>query len=61
MKMYKVTQAIWGADRSVDLYFETKEEATKYYNAHDYCDKPVPQKVPENKVKELLESTMFYL
>lgn len=57
--LYFVTQSVWGADRPTRLYFETKEEANKYYETHNYVDKPKAVKVTDEHAKELLELTCF--
>ena len=55
--LYFVTQSVWGADRPTRLYFETKEEANKYYETHNYVDKPKAVRVTDEHAKELLELT----
>lgn len=57
--LYFVTQSVWGADRPTRLYFETKEEANKYYETHNYVDKPKAVRVTDEHAKELLELTCF--
>ena len=56
--LYFVTQSVWGADRPTRLYFETKEEANKYYETHNYVDKPKAVRVTDEHAKELLELTL---
>lgn len=60
-KLYKVTRAIMGADKTVELYFKTKQEADEYYSDHEYCDKPEAVKVDDCKVADLLEGTNYYI
>lgn len=57
--LYFVTQSVWGADKPTRLYFETKEEANKYYETHNYVDKPKAVRVTDEHAKELLELTCF--
>ena len=57
--LYFVTQSVWGADKPTRLYFETKEEAEKYYETHNYVDKPKAVRVTDEHAKELLELTCF--
>ena len=57
--LYFVTQSVWGADKPTRLYFETKEEAEKDYETHNYVDKPKAVRVTDEHAKELLELTCF--
>lgn len=60
-KLYKVVQAVWGADKAEGLFFSSEEKANEYYNSHDYCDKPELVKVTEEQAKELIEATGLFL
>lgn len=59
--LYKVNQAIIGAGRTESIYFETKEEADKYYQEHEYVDKPKAVRVTDEHAKEFLADSRFYL
>lgn len=59
--LYKVKQAVIGAGRTESIYFETKEEADKYYQTHKYVDKPKAVRVTDEHAKEFLEDSLFAL
>lgn len=56
IKVWRVEQAIWGADRPVTLYFRAKESMEEYYADHNYCTKLRPVMVDDSKFypKEML-------
>jgi len=60
-KLYCVEQGILGKDKSELFCFEKKEEAEKYYNQNDYCDKPVEKTFSEEQAKQLIEDTKFMI
>ena len=59
--LYKVVKAVWGSDRTQNLYFETKEEADKFYNGSDYVDPPRKVKMPIDKAVDVLGMTNDFL
>lgn len=59
--LYKVKQAVIGADRTDSIYFETKEEAEKYYETHNYVDKPRAVRVTDEHAKEFIADSRFSL
>lgn len=59
--LYKVKQAVIGADRTDSIYFETKEEAEKYYETHNYVDMPRAVRVTDEHAKEFVADSLFIL
>ncbi len=55
--LYKVVKAVWGSNRTQNLYFETKEEADKFYNGSDYVDPPKKVKMSIDKAVDVLGMT----
>ena len=56
--LYKVVKAVWGSDRTQNLYFETKEEADKVFiMGSDYVDPPRKVKMPIDKAVDVLGMT----
>lgn len=49
--VYRVEQAIWGADKTSEIWFATKEEQQKYLSEHDYCN-AIPSKRISDKTYE---------
>lgn len=60
-KLYFVTQAVWGRDKSRRLYFETKKEAEEFRSRNDYVGKVGYETVTQEEAKELIEGTCFEL
>lgn len=60
-KLYFVTQAVWGRDKSTRLYFETKKEAEEYRSRHNNVGNIGYETVTNEEAKELLELTCFEL
>ena len=60
-KLYFVTQAVWGRDRSTRLYFETRKEAEEYSSRHSHIGNIGYETVSNEEAKELLELTCFEL
>ena len=59
--LYTVNQAIIGAGRTESIYFETKDEAEKYYQEHEYVNKPKAVRVTEEHAKEFIADSRFSL
>ena len=59
--MYKVTKAVWGSDRTQNLYFKTKEETDKFYDESDYVDPPRKVKMSIDKAIDVLGMTNDFL
>lgn len=38
---YSVEYRCWGADMTYTKWFDNKDDAWKFYNQHNYVDKPV--------------------
>ncbi len=56
-KLYKVTKAVWGADKPEELFFKTKEEADAFYEVSDYVDKPVKVTMEKEKAQKAIFNT----
>lgn len=59
VRLYYVTQAVWGADRPKRLYFETKAEANEYREKHEYVNKVGYTDFEPSVAKQLLQDTLF--
>ena len=58
-RLYKVEQGVWGAYETVTLYFETKAEAEKYVEDHDYCEYGGYVCQNETARKRFIEDTIY--
>lgn len=56
--LYRCTYGVWGLDSPVKRYFETLEEAKKFWEDHDFCDYPVACNfTPEHAEKVLMRQS----
>ena len=58
--IYLVKMGINGADKPAYLYFETRPAAAEFYEAHDYCDKPVSVRMSAKRAAEMIDATAYY-
>lgn len=61
MRLHKVEQAVWGADRNETLYFDTKNNASKYVKEHECCDYAGYVCRSESECSKLLAETAYLL